>query len=126
MKKVIMFLGLLVSLYNVAFAKVDSYSTNEIMMGDLYMEGTDKWFRSIKPLQIFSEKTTGELTIVFNNLMLGELDINISENEESVYCYQVNAKVGKLVIDLSDQTDGNYTIEVKNGDKHYWIGNFNL
>lgn len=126
MKKVILLLGLLMSVYIVAFAKVDSYSTDEIIMGDLYMEGTGKWFRSIKPLQIFFEKMTEELTIVFNNPILGEVDINVYENEESVYFNQVNARIGKLVIDLSDRIHGNYTIEVKNGDKHYWIGNFNL
>ncbi len=126
MKKVIMFVGLLMSLYNVAFAKEDSMTIEEIITRDVYMEDDGMHVRSIKPLQIFLEKMTGKLTIVFNNPMLGEVYINISENEESVYFNQVNARIGKLVIDLSDQTDGNYTIEVKNGDKHYWIGNFSL
>lgn len=126
MKKVIMFVGLLLSLYNVAFAKEDTMTFEEIIVRDVYMEDDGMHVRSIKPLQIFLEKMTGELTIAFNNPMLGEVDINISENEESVYFNQVYARIGKLVIDLSGRTDGNYTIEVKNGDKYCWIGNFSL
>lgn len=126
MKKVIMFVGLLMSLYNVVFAKEDSMTVEEIITWDVYMEDDGMHVRSIKPLQIFLEKTTGELTIVFNNPMLGEVDIHINENEGSVYFNQVNARIGKLVIDLSGRIGGNYTIEVKNRDKHYWIGNFSL
>lgn len=124
MKKVILLLGLLMSLYGVNYA--EEKTSKEIQIIDVYMDDNCIHIRSIKPFQIFLEKTTGELTIVFNNPILGEVDINIGENEESVYFNQVNVRIGKLVIDLSDRTDGNYTIEVKNGDKHYWIGNFNL